>query len=236
VKKTPNRVFWGVFGTHAAVLFLLIFIPWVKSCFHPKPKEIITFIDIASPPAPAAQVMPQPAPVEPAPPAVPEPAPEPTPKPMPKPTPKPAPKPAPKPEPKKKWKPAPVVRQDRRIANPNTPSPPPRPQIDLSKLKNILQTPGGGTVNPLAWYYESVKKRMYAVWQQPIGAPTGLSVTAVLRVEPNGTVSSKFISRRSGNPALDQSVQAALDATTRLPVPPANLPDRNITIEFILSD
>ena len=61
--ESKHKVFWWVFGTHATVLFLLLFIPWIKSCFHPKPKEIVTYISVESTPAPVAVVQPLPEPV-----------------------------------------------------------------------------------------------------------------------------------------------------------------------------
>lgn len=233
------------------VLFLLLFIPWIKGCFHPKPKEIITFIDLAA--------MPPPAPV-----SVPEPVPEPTlkPKPIPKPAVTNTPPKIAKPKPKKiakkqrlkhkskpKHKPktlAERLAEVRKNGKPVTvPSVKPRPQLDFSRIKSTLNSAStgagsetgseSGMYSPFAGYYDSVKRQMYSVWQQPAGAPIGLSATATLRVERNGTVSAKNITRRSGNAPFDQSVQNALNATTRLPVPPANLPGRNIEIEFVLS-
>ena len=90
--------------------------------------------------------------------------------------------------------------------------------------------------SPFGGYYDSVKQQMYGVWQQPAGAPIGLTTTASIRVERNGTVSLKSITRRSGNALFDQSVQNALNATTQLPAPPPDLPSNTIEIEFVLSD
>jgi TonB family protein len=90
--------------------------------------------------------------------------------------------------------------------------------------------------SPFGGYYDSVKQQMYGVWQQPAGAPIGLTATATIQIERNGIVSSKSITRRSGNVPFDQSVQNALNATSQLPVPPADLPSRTIEIEFVLSD
>jgi len=130
----------------------------------------------------------------------------------------------------------------------------PGPQLDYSGLKSALNKAaagsgsssgsssgtgsgsGGGTYSPFAWYYDRVKQQMYSVWQQPSGAPIGLTANATLRVEGDGTVSSKSITRRSGNLLFDQSVQNALNSTARLPVPPSDLPSRTIEIEFALSD
>lgn len=246
------------------VLFLMLFIPWIKGCFRPKPKEIITFIDLAASSPSVPEIAPEP---EPTPKVIPKPEPKPkptpkpvvsntppkvvkaTPKPPPKATPKPAPKPPPKkPTPKPEPKPAPkqteaeklaAIRQNNVVTKPNTK---PAPKLDFSGLKSALNSAaegsgtGGGTYSPFAGYYDSITQRMYAVWQQPSGAQQGLSAVATIRVESDGTVSAKFITRRSGNVVFDQSVQNALNATTRLPVPPADLPDRNISIEFVLSN
>lgn len=96
----------------------------------------------------------------------------------------------------------------------------------------------GGMYSPFAWYYDQVKQQMYmpGVWQQPPGVPIGTTASTTVRVERDGTVSSKSITRRSGNAQFDQSVQNALNATTRLPIPPADLPDNDIEIVFVLSD
>lgn len=243
MKTSKHKVFWWVFGTHASVLFLLLLIPWVKSCSRPQPKEIVTYISVESGPAPLALVQPAPPP---RPEPQPEPKPEPAPVPKPKPTPKP--KPPPKTEPrtnapppavkKPEWKPAPVQRQDTRVTR-SAPAPS-RPALDLSGVKAALHSsasPSGapGTFSPFAWYYESVKQRMYAAWRQPVGTPAGLTATAMIRVEFSGAISSRSLIRRSGNAEFDRSVQAAIDSVHQLPAPPADLPDRSITVEFVLS-
>lgn len=250
MNRTRHQIFWWVFGTHAVVLFLLLVIPWVKGLFRPKPKEIITFVDLAAPmPEP---VVPEPviAPPEPVKKTI---APPPTNPPPKKVESKPPPKkeepkkPEPPPEPEKpKWKPAPVVRQNNRVANPAAPAAKPvQPQIDVNKIRTTLAgavgstgsgSSSGGTFSPFAGYYSTVQQRLYAAWQQPAGTPIGTTATAVIRVERDGTLSYRSVSRRSGNATFDASVQKALDAVSRLPAPPADLPDRNITIEFVLSN
>ena len=147
----------------------------------------------------------------------------------------------------------------KRVPNPNAkPTASVRPSVNYNDLRNALNSvatgssgsrtgsggtssgsgsgSGGGMYSPFAGYYDSVKQQMYAVWQQPAGAPIGLTATATVRVERDGTVSSKSITRRSGNGTFDQSVQSALNATVRLPVPPADLPSRDIEIEFVFPD
>jgi TonB family protein len=130
-------------------------------------------------------------------------------------------------------------------------SAPTRKPVDYNALRNALNNAAkgsgsgtsasgsgsgaGGMYSPFAWYYDSVKQRMYSVWQQPSGTPIGLSAEASIRVESDGRVSSKFITRRSGNAQFDQSVQTALNATTSLPVPPPDLP-RDIQIVFEVGD
>ncbi|MCC7300955.1 MAG: TonB C-terminal domain-containing protein [Verrucomicrobia bacterium] len=94
----------------------------------------------------------------------------------------------------------------------------------------------GGMYSPFAGYYDSIKQRMYGVWNQPAGAPIGLTATAVIRVEKNGTVSRKAITARSGNMLFDQSVQSALNATLQLPAPPDELAGQDIEIVFELAD
>ncbi len=132
------------------------------------------------------------------------------------------------------------------------------PPIDYSGLRNALNSAaagsgsasgagsgsasgtgsgsGGGMYSPFAGYYDSVEKAVKENWQQPSGVPIGTTAIATIRVERSGMVSMKSITRRSGNALFDQSVQNALNATTQLPPPPADLPSNTIEIEFVLSD
>ncbi len=202
----PNKLFWWVFGIHAAVIGGLFIAP----LFHRRPKEIVHFVEFVSESVsePAAE---SPAPVEPVVEA-----------------PKPAPIPEPEPE-KPKWKPAKVIRQDKRVTKePAKPTRTTRPQPDLRKIKKALS----GTVSPFAAYYTVVRERMYGVWQVPVGVAYGLSAQASITLGADGTVSNRQLTRPSGNSAFDQSVQSALNTVNRLPRPPADLPSRTITIEF----
>ncbi len=209
--KGANKIFLWVIGTHISVLFLFFVIPWIQRC-QVKPKEIVTFVEIATvaPTCPAIQSSVVPT----------------------------KPNPMPNPVDKKvettqsKWKPIKVKPQNRRVSNPNakTESKP----IDRNRLHQTLQN-ASETARSFEAYYNIVKRRTYAVWQQPIGEPVGTTATATIRVELTGTISKKSISRRSGNPAFDQAVQAALHALTRLPPPPSGFFDRNISIEFVLA-
>lgn len=267
MNERQKRVFSWVSGAHLATVILVLVLPAIKGCFRPKPKEIITFVDLSAPPPPPPEPevehkpKPTPEPVKIS--KIPPPKPvrtnsvpkKPEPK---KPTPK-KPEPAkpetkkpavtntpPKPTPKSEAERLAAVRQNRPIPPPKGPTRPTQPAarpLDFSGLRSALDSAatgsgsgGSGVYSPFAGYYEGVERQMYAVWQQPTGVPVSLTVAAVVRVERDGRVSLKSITRRSGHAALDQSVQNALNATTRLPAPPAGLPDRNITIEFELSD
>ena len=144
-----------------------------------------------------------------------------------------------------------AIRQNKKVSNPN--AAPAKPALDFSGLKSALNSSttgsgsasgissgsgsGGGMYSPFSGYYDSIKQQMYGVWQQPAGAPIGLLAIATIRVERDGTISSKSITSRTGNAQFDQSVQNALNATTRLPPPPTD-PSfiRDIEVKFELSD
>lgn len=252
-----KTVFKWVTGTHLGILLLLLLVPWLKGCFQRKPKIIATF-DLTAPPPPPPETVPE----IPQPKPVPEPkkkiAPPSTNTPPKKVVKKIEPKKAEpkKPEPKKpapKPKPAPklteaqrlaAIRQNKKVTNPNLSPAPSKPSLDFSGLQSALSSAAsgsgsgspGGTYSLFAWYYDRVKQQMYSVWQQPAGAPIGLTATATVRIGSDGTVYSKAITRRSGNLLFDQSVQNALNSTVRLPAPPADLPSRTIEIEFALSN
>lgn len=264
-----QRVLRWVFGTHFAVLVLLLVIPSLRGCFRKEPQIIATF-DLGLPPPPLPEIEPEP---EPVPEIKPPPKPEKKPEPVPALTNPPPKKAETNPPPKKTEEKKPAVtnpppkKAETKKAEPQTPPKPktleerlaevrkggkpaarpaatPAPQLDLSGLKSALAAgsstagsgPGGGVYSPFAGYYESVKQRMYSVWKQPAGAPGGLTATASIRVERDGTVSRKALTGRSGNAPFDLSVQSALNATVRLPVPPPDLPSRDIEIEFVLAD
>ncbi|MGE4490248.1 MAG: TonB C-terminal domain-containing protein [Kiritimatiellales bacterium] len=255
-RPADRKIFWWVLGTHGGILFLLLVIPWLKGCFRPKPKEIVTFVDIAPPPAASESIAEPTAEPEP---SIPEPVKKPAPLPpptntppkkvesKPKPSPpKPAPKKPdppptktkPKTEPKKQWKPTEVVRQDRKVANPNAPK---QPQVDFSRVKSALQSAAGGTGSGSSSgsvggsYSSLIYTRMYALWRQPPMEPIGTTGEVTVCVERNGRVSSKYISRRSGNANFDRSLQEVLNQTITLPVPPSDIAGVPFTITFVLN-
>lgn len=229
MQKRPNKTLGWVFGVHASAIFLLLVIPFFKSCTHRKPKEIIPGVIIVSEAPAQVAAAPQPAP------KIEKPAPTPEPK---KTTPAPkTEKPAPAPKPKKPaWKPAKVIPQNKRvIRQDSTPAPKPqqpaaRPKRDLSVLKQVLSS----TADPHTAYCGQIEPRFYTVWRQPTAEPYGTKATAVIRVGADGSIVFRTLTAPSGNTVFDQSVKAALHAVKRLPAPPSVSINRNITIDFVL--
>lgn len=251
MNEQRKTVFKWVTGTHLTVLLLLLLVPWLKGCFHKKPKIIATF-DLSAPPPPPPETVPE----------IPQPRPEPEkkapapstntpPKVVKKPEPK---KPKPKPEPKKpKPKPVPklteaqrlaAIRQNKKVTNPNLAPTPSKPSLDFSGLQSALSSAAsgsgsgspGGTYSPFAWYYAQIQREIEKNLIRPQDLPKKLEVTASIRIETDGRVSLKSITQRSGNLPFDLSVQNALNSTVRLPAPPADLPSRTIEIKFVSTD
>ncbi len=216
LKSPANKLFWWIFGIHAAVIGGLLIAP----LFHRRPpKEIVTFVEFVSEPPPALPVVETPV-IEKA--VVDLPAPTnrvekvKTPE-------------------KPKWKPAPVVRQNKRVTKTSekpAPVTPSKKRVTSSDIRNALGS-GGGVVDPHGAYYSSVRERTYGVWQVPGGVAYGLSAQASITIGADGFISNRRLIRPSGNTAFDQSVQSALNTLNRLPRPPADLPSRTITIEFV---
>ncbi len=218
--EKPNKLFWWVFGIHAAVIGGMLIAPQ----FHRRPKEIVTFVEFLSEPASEAPVE-VPVPIE-------EPIIKKAVVALLAPTNKVEKVKAPE---KAKWKAAKVIPQNKRMTKTSektTPVTPSKKRITSSDIRNALNTGGGGTLNPHEAYYTTVRERMYGVWQVPVGSVYGLSTQASITVGADGNVSNRQLIRRSGNSAFDQSVQRALNTINRLPRPPADLPSRTITIEF----
>ncbi len=235
-----RRRFWFIAGLHGLAVLLFLFIPAIVNFLRDrsKPNEIVTFIDLAAP-APLAPAPPIPDPPSPDP-VPPQPPPPDPPKTIPEPTPpKPEP-PKPKPE-----RPKVEVSQTRVRRDPPRDSKPP-PRMTEQQIRDMLKQgmPAQATGTPAAddlppSYYAQIRVAMYEAWQQPGGlsARSGLSVLVSVRVQRDGSVTRKEILRRSGNALMDQSVQRALDATSRLPALPSSFRGayRDITVEFELS-
>jgi TonB family protein len=106
---------------------------------------------------------------------------------------------------------------------------------ELSGTTSIkLYGPGGGGV-PYANFLQSVKSIYENAWVVPDGILDDRATTvASVTIARDGTVVKSRITSRSGNPAVDQSVQATLDRITHaVPLPDTAKEDqRTVTINF----
>jgi len=97
-----------------------------------------------------------------------------------------------------------------------------------------LKGPGGGGI-PYANFLQAVKTRYANAWVVPDGATDDQATTvASVTIARDGSVVSSHIVRRSGDAAVDQSVQATLDRVTfAAPLPDdAKENQRTVTINF----
>ena len=97
-----------------------------------------------------------------------------------------------------------------------------------------LKGPGGGGV-PYANFLQAVKTAYANAWVVPDGVTDDQATTvASVTIARDGTVVSSHITRRSGDAAVDQSVQATLDRVTyAAPLPDdAKESQRTVTINF----
>jgi colicin import membrane protein len=191
-----------------------------------------------APPQPKPTPPPEPKPI-----VKPEPKPEP---PKPKPEPKPDPKPVVEPKPQPKPDPKPQVKQEpkkpkvdlTKVVDLTKPAPvqPPNRQPDASaqlrrtmdNIRNnassstVVQTPGAGGEAFVS--YAAIVQRTYAsAWNPPEEiADDANAVQVEVTIGRSGAVISKRIVKRSGTPALDKSVERALELRA-MPVgfPPA---------------
>ncbi len=85
---------------------------------------------------------------------------------------------------------------------------------------------GGGGIDHgvLTAYHELIHDRFYSQWEQPTTIPTehkhDFLCTLELTIEPDGTISHVALSKPSGNPIMDASVQAAAAKVSKIaPLP-----------------
>ena len=96
----------------------------------------------------------------------------------------------------------------------------------------------GGEVSALSWYYALVRASMYEAWEQPSGlSGAGLVTQVKIRVQRDGTITSRELSRKTGNSLMDDSVMKAVNAVSRLKPLPPDVPGsyKDITIDFELT-
>lgn len=223
---------------HIGLLLMMLISGAFRGCSRKPPGDSIVMMEVIPEPAPPTPAPPEPTPPAPEPPP-PEPVKEDIPEPvedlMPEPKPKPKPKPPePKPKPKIEKSKKRVNQQTVKTAKPLT-----QQQIRDRMAKGIPTSRPGRPSDFPTWYFDYVRSTLYDLWVQPsdVSASSGLNVEAVFRVQRDGSVTRKTITRRSGNAELDQSVQSLCDTPIRF----KPLPDtyrgayRDITISFSLT-
>ena len=219
---------------HGTALVLMLTVPWVlRACERHRPNEKLMFVDftvsVPPPPAPETPEPPKPEPPKPEPKddiAVPDKKPEAKPKP---------------PEPPKS------IKQTNRVVRKNAPIPKDKPlsAAEIERLLKMGARIGDTTSIPsdsqiaLGAYYNHVRERMYAVWQQPsqLSSLPGLSADVRISVAPDGIISSRTMTRSSGNGLMDDSVMKAVNSVKALRQLPAGYKRPvDITITFELGN
>ena len=242
-KKITGRVV----SIHVVIIFLVAIIPFMRGCFTPKPKEIITFIDFGAP-APQVNIEqvsqlsdPEPPAPEPPPERIPEPVkkkPVPTKK---KPEPiKKKPEPVKKTEPKKpKWKPTKVDPTKSKVikATPKTPTFSAADiQKELSGITSSTPTKTTGSPSQHSSYDSHIYTVFYNAWSQP-GSPAIRPAEVTISIQSNGRITKRKLTRSSGDTEFDKTVMAAVNRISIFPQsPPAGYPLDNIIVQFRIID
>lgn len=203
---------------HITVLCVFLFWGCVVRWVTPKPPLAfpVDFIVDVTPPAPESGA-------EAIPPPEPEPEPEPDPEPIPELTPDPPkpPKPPEPPKPPKPPKPA-FERSTVKVIRQADKPPGKKPTLTEEEIRRLLAAGAtAGDHNSIpdedSRNLALIKTTLDTLWQKPSKVAAG-NAEAFLRlwIEPDGRVSKAELSRRSGNPALDDSVEAVGRQTQRL--------------------
>ena len=216
---------------------------------------------ISVPPESSPAEEPEPTPTPP----TPEPKPEPNPTPKTEPTPLPATKPAPIPQPEtlakhqvkvsttKKKVTISTATSENKTASPKSTAPAGPTASDIknrlaSKLPAEQGGGGGdgvgnagrpdGVADDFSWYRALIKQSIQSAWKKPpIPAGEKIYTEVEIKIAFDGSVTFIKLSRPSGDPAMDASVEQAVRSTPRLPKPlPAGLgsPDYTVIVQFKL--
>ena len=202
---------------HGIVLVLMLVWPFVfRACNRHRPNEQLTFVEFT------VSVPPPPAPDVPEPPTPEPPKPEPKSEDIPVPDPQAVKKPEPPKPPKD-------IRQTNRVARKDFKAPPPKDkplsEAEIARLlkmgariSDTTSIPDEGQLS-LGAYFNTVRERLYAVWQQPsqLASLPGLSADVRITVEPGGRITGRTKTRSSGNALMDDSVMKAVNSVTALP-------------------
>lgn len=217
----PQRktIFKWVLGAHGFVVMVVVFQGIFSGCLQRRDDITIPveFLVEVSPPTP------DPAETQAAPSPEPEPEPEAEPDPiiedrLPEPEMTPEPKPEPKPKPKRK------IEVSRKRVTRKVESSKPQKQNTLSEEEIRKLLAAGATASDRTSIpgedqrnLAVIKKTLDAAWQKPSKASAG-GAEAILKIwlETDGRIRRVSLSSRSGNPVLDQSVEAAGNRVTRI--------------------
>jgi len=246
MKSYKNRVATRVLSVHVSVIMLALVIPFLRGCFNPKPKELITFIEFGTP-APAVEINEAPAQQPLTPPTqefitppdrIPKPPKDtPPPKRPPKKTKKNPPK-----KPQKKhsnWKSTSVddirkeIKKSNRVkATKNTKS---LSDSDIrNALKNITSrspTQRVGNSTSFAAYDATITRIFTHAWRQP-PSPGNRPAKVKISIRDSGKIIRRTLVQRSGDAGYDQTVMRAAQSISTLPHPPKGYPDRSFIIKF----
>ena len=95
-----------------------------------------------------------------------------------------------------------------------------------------------GVADDFSWYRALIKQCIQSSWKKPpIPAGEKIYTEVEIKISESGAVTFLRISRPSGDPAMDASVEQAVRSTPRLPKPlPAGLgsPDYTVIVQFKL--
>ncbi len=95
-----------------------------------------------------------------------------------------------------------------------------------------------GVADDFSWYRALIKQSIQSAWKKPpIPAGEKIYTEVEIKIAFDGSVTFIKLSRPSGDPAMDTSVEQAVRSTPRLPKPlPAGLgsPDYTVIIQFKL--
>ena len=95
-----------------------------------------------------------------------------------------------------------------------------------------------GIADDFSWYRSLIKQCIQSSWKKPpIPAGEKIYTEVEIKISESGAVTFLRISRPSGDPAMDSSVEQAVRSTPRLPKPlPAGLgsPDYTVIVQFKL--